>query len=61
MTIKQKPKLYQENTLTGEVLWIGSSGLLYESDAMMGATRITSGLEDEKYAYVVMKVKIDDN
>lgn len=56
MTIKQEPKLYQENTLTGEVLWIGKSGICTMTDFPIAET-----LTDEKYTYVVMRVKIDDN
>lgn len=55
-------KFYQQNTLTGEVIWIGKSALFYmpeECDFLYELENIAPEIEDEKYIYVLMKVKVD--
>jgi hypothetical protein len=50
--------LYKENIVKGDVLWIGSNGLSSKDDCLKTETEIVPKLDNEDYAYVLMKVKV---
>jgi hypothetical protein len=48
-------RLYRQNIIAGEVIWMGNAGLITMCDFPVCET-----LPNEEYAYVLMKVKVEN-